>query len=195
MILFYLTLVSGLASASTIIQASAQGEFENTTTNTDISPRFLEYENPEHAIKIQYPSTWFVSSNALSNFDDVVAFYSPLHNLTDQFNAKVTISIIPYLENVSFYEYTNMTLTSLNQLEAQDIFLHDNETDVIDGYDAYKLIYSSTQETTGLPNFTTMEAWTAAGNKLYFLTYEAEENDFRFYLPEVEHMIDTFQIG
>ena len=64
-------------------QTMGQKEFPSSISNTTTTSDFLTYENPLVGIKMQYPSNWTVSSSALRDYSDVVAFYSPLQNLSD----------------------------------------------------------------------------------------------------------------
>ena len=185
----YLVLILGIAlTANVPLQVATQEEFKIPPADLETSPGLLTYSDPTAGIKIQYPSIWVASSNALENFDDLVAFYSPLENITDPFNAKVTISAIPFLQNISLNEYTNLTLTSFNQSE--DSILLENASDVLSGYPAHKAIYALSS----VPAFVTMEAWTVIGNKLYLVTYRAEPLEFDFYFPAVEQMLDSFEV-
>lgn len=80
---------------------------------------FLTYENPTYGILMQYPSDWTASTSGLGDYTDLIAFYSPLQNLSDSFPARLKISVVSYSQDVSLQEYTNFVWTVLNQSEQQ----------------------------------------------------------------------------
>ena len=82
---------------------------------------FLAYVNPIHGIFMLYPSDWIASTTGLTDYTDLITFYSPLQNLSDTFPARLTIALVIYGQNVSLPEYTNFVLTRLNQSEQVDV--------------------------------------------------------------------------
>src|SRR5919112_5624081 len=91
-------------------QTIGQKEFSSSISNTTTTSDFLTYENLLLGIKMQYPSNWTVSSSALRDYSDVVAFYSPLQNLSDALPAQLVLSMVRYSQNISLDEYTNLRL-------------------------------------------------------------------------------------
>ncbi len=67
----------------------------STNSNTLLQPQsvfaqqqqeeagFIPYLNPIHGIFMQYPSNWTASTSGLTDYTDLIAFYSPLQNLSD----------------------------------------------------------------------------------------------------------------
>jgi hypothetical protein len=154
---------------------------------------FLPYLNPVHDIFMQYPSDWIASTSGLTDYTDLIAFYSPLQNISDSFPARLTMSVIIYGQNVSLPEYTNLVLTTLNQSEQVDVR---NSSEVtIAGYPGYRVVLAVQPFQNGTSLFHQMNTWTTIGNKVYLLTYEGEESTFNQHLPEVSQMLETLRIA
>src|ERR687898_3029480 len=111
-----------LAAALTSSQVFSN-PLDKTMISQDVSAQpsitsgsnLITYDNPSHKLKMQYPSDWTVSTNALPTYSGIVAFYSPLQNLQDILPAELSLSITTYLQSVSIDEYTRTTLTALEQ--------------------------------------------------------------------------------
>ena len=153
---------------------------------------FLAYQNPTYGIFMQYPSTWIASTSGLQDYTNLIAFYSPLQNLSDSFPARLTISVIIYGQNVSLPEYTDSVRARLNQSEQVD--LRSSSEVTVAGYPGYRvdLAVQPLQNSTLI--FHQMSTWTAIGNKVYLLTYEGGEPTFNQHLPEVSQMLETLRI-
>jgi hypothetical protein len=153
---------------------------------------FLPYLNPIHGISMQYPSDWIVSSSGLVDYADVIAFYSPLQNLSDTFPASLTISVVTYSQNISLAEYTSFVLTNLNQSGGIDV--RSSSAVTVAGYPGHRvfLAIQPFQNSTLISH--QMNTWTTIGNKAYILWYEGEESRFNQYLPEVSQMLATLRI-
>jgi hypothetical protein len=167
----------------------SQSAFAQVQDETD----FLPYLNPIHGIFMQYPSDWIASTSALVDYTDLVAFYSPLQNLSDTFPARLTISVVTYGQNVSLPEYTDFVWTRLNQSEGVDVRSSSEVT--VAGYPGHRLVITNqpqVQNTTLI--FYQVNTWTTIGNKVYLLTYEAEEATFNDHLPEVNQMLGSLTI-
>jgi hypothetical protein len=159
---------------------------------------FLTYNNPTYKIKMQYPADWTVSTNTLQTYSGVVAFYSPLQSLTDILPAELSLSITTYSQGVSLDEYTKTTLAALDQ---QGIKVSDSNAFTLAGKPGHRIVFSPPQpqpqnNNQGDPqvSISIMQAWTTIGNKVYLISYSAEESKFQKYLPTVEQMLSSLQI-
>ncbi|HEV2876099.1 MAG TPA: hypothetical protein VGW09_02370 [Nitrososphaeraceae archaeon] len=158
---------------------------------------FLTYDNPTHKLKLQYPSDWTVSTNALPTYSGVVAFYSPLQNLQDILPAELSLSVTTYLQPISLDEYTQTTLSALEQ---QGIQVSESNTFTVAGKPGHRIAFSPPeprgQEIQDTPqvSISIMQTWTTIGNKVYLLSYSAEDSKFQKYLPTVEQMLKSLQI-
>jgi hypothetical protein len=154
---------------------------------------FLPYQNFIHGVSIQYPSNWMASTSGLADYTNLIAFYSPLQNLSDSFPARLTISVVNYGQNISLPEYTDFVWTMLNQSEQVDVRSSSEVT--ISGYPGHRVVVAVQPFQNSTLIFHQMSTWTTIGNKVYLLTYEGGEPAFNRYLPEVSQMLETFRIA
>jgi eukaryotic-like serine/threonine-protein kinase len=165
--------------------------------STATSSNFLTYDNPTYKLKMQYPADWTVSTNALPTYSGVVAFYSPLQNLQDILPAELSLSITTYLEPISMDEYTQTTLAALDQ---QGIQVSDSSDFTLAGKPGHRIVFSPPeprgQGSQDVPqvSISIMQTWTTIGNKVYLLSYSAEDSKFQKYLPIVEQMLKSVQV-
>jgi serine/threonine-protein kinase len=146
---------------------------------------------------MQYPSDWTVSTNALPTYSGIVAFYSPLQNLQDILPAELSLSITTYIQSVSIDEYTRTTLAALEQ---QGIQVSESSAFTLAGKPGHRIVFSPPeprgQETQDAPQVSIriMQTWTTIDNKVYLLSYSAEDSKFQKYLPTVEQMLMSLQV-
>lgn len=160
------------------------------------APNFLTYENPVYGIKMQYPADWTVSTTGFRSYTDIVGFYSPLQNLTDVLPAQVSLSIMTYSQNVSLDEYTNMTLTDIEQ---QGLQVNESDAFTLAGNPGHRIIFSPPAQLPPPPQttpitFSVMQVWTTINDKIYLLSYNAEGSEFQKNLPVVEQMLNSLQV-
>ena len=156
------------------------------------APNFLTYENPVYGIKMQYPADWTVSTTGFRSYTDIVGFYSPLQNLTDVLPAQVSLSIMTYSHNVSLDEYTNMTLTDIEQ---QGLQVNESDVFTLAGNPGHRIIFSPPPPPQTTPiTFSVMQVWTTINDKIYLLSYNAEGSEFQKNLPVVEQMLNSLQV-
>ena len=154
------------------------------------APSFLTYDNPTHGIKMQYPADWTVSTNGLQSYSDIVGFFSPLQNLTDVLPAQVALSVMSYSANVSLDEYTNMTLT---EIEQQGLEVNESNDFTLAGNPGYRIIFSPPPQTVPV-SLSVMQVWTVINDKVYLLAYTAEGSEFQNNLSLVQQMLDSLQV-
>ena len=153
---------------------------------------FLTYDNPTSGIFMQYPSNWIASTSGLADYTDLVAFYSPLQNLSDSLPARLLISVTSYDQNISLPEYTNLVMTSLNQSEQVDV-RSSSEVNIA-GYPGFRVVLAIQPIQNSTLTFHQMNTWTTLGNKVYLLRYDGEESTFNQHLPEVSQMLESLVI-
>ena len=165
--------------------------------STSSGSNLITYDNLTHKLKMQYPSDWTVSTNALPTYSGIVAFYSPLQNLQDILPAELSLSITTYLQSVSIDEYTRTTLAALEQ---QGIQVSESSAFTLAGKPGHRIVFSPPeprgQETQDAPQVSIriMQTWTTIDNKVYLLSYSAEDSKFQKYLPTVEQMLMSLQV-
>jgi hypothetical protein len=162
-----------------------------------IPVNFSTYENSSYGLQMLYPSDWKIVDGRDDN-DGIIemsGFVSPFEDRFDRYKERVWL----YLdnapnENMTLEEYTNEVISHYNE-SLQDFHLLDNDTDsmILAGYTAYRLVYTSTLEDGTINK--QMEIGTKIGDKVYYLTYYAEEEKYHNFLPVIHDMINSFEIG
>jgi hypothetical protein len=155
---------------------------------------FLTYENSTYGIKIKYPSNWEKLEDTSSyegvNLRPIVAFF--LNATEDDSNifpyqAAISIAVANSSSNnvTSLKDYRNMVLNSLRP--SLDKVIHSKPTTMIDN-PAHEILY---QDSSGFNN---MATFTMKDNKIYLIGYVAKAEKYSSHLPEVQKMIDSFEI-
>jgi serine/threonine-protein kinase len=173
------------SSVLSVIQASAQTNSKNNSNN------LLTYQNPAYGIKIQYPSDWRVSENGMRDYTNIVAFYSPLENLSDRVPEHMTLSRVDYSQNITLDQYNKFLNSTLENIPGVQI-IESNPT-ALAGHPGYKVVYLSMPS--NLPfKFQDMLIWTIIGGKVYNISFNAEAAKYPTFLPTIQKMINSFQI-
>jgi eukaryotic-like serine/threonine-protein kinase len=140
---------------------------------------FETYKNPAFGIGIQYPSDWGrLDLSFLENDSADIDFY-PLEEVSQAIVVKVQVKTLP-LGNITLDDYTK---TQINYTEEQ---LLESNTTTLAGLPAHKIIFTDL-------DLKTMQVWTIKDDKIYTITYTAEEEDFQDDLHIAERMIKSFQ--
>lgn len=173
-----------------------------TTTNIPKSSNqttdILTYQNSSYGVRIQYPANWtkderdFNPNNALT---DIVAFYSPVENTSDNYSESLVISMERLSnKNMTLNEFANSSTTYYNETLTDFNLIESNTNITLAGGNnssAYGLIYTDRVDGT---NYKRMEIGTIIGDKVYFIRYNAEEKKYSNYLPTIQMMINSLQI-
>ncbi len=158
------------------------------------------YQNNIFGIKIRYPDSWSVRSYPYNNASNntVVGFYSPSKTASQLGNISgVSGHFIPYLDIFAF-DSRNMSLDKIingriKRIQNTSDFVLDSEPFTLKGnHSAYMLVYSAI--TGGDEFFKKMQVYTIFGNKVYLITFTAQEALFSNYLPTVRKMVDSFEV-
>jgi eukaryotic-like serine/threonine-protein kinase len=182
----------------TIAQNSSQAQLidsnKNFTSDSKLSNTTgsLDFESPTHGVSMSYPSNWTLSTSGLPEYTQIIAFYSPLSNISDTIPARLSISVFSYENNISLIDFTNMTLGSLNG--SQQFGIISSGPITIDSKPGYQVILSTLPSMQNPIPFGLMNTWTVAGNNLYLMSYSSDSSEFSRYLPLVEKMIGSFKI-
>jgi hypothetical protein len=122
---------------------------------------FLPYENPTWGIFMQYPSDWTASTSGLRDYTELIAFHSPLQNLSQPFAARLAISAVQFVQNVSLPEYTDFVLTGLQNQTGLEV---KNSSEVtIAGYPGYRVVLAEQPFQNGTSLIYSMNIWTTVG--------------------------------
>lgn len=179
------------SSESNTNKISNGSELESIVTNGS-STNQLAYQNSQHGIFMLFPSNWTFSNSGLPEYNQVAAFYGPLQNLSDPVPPRLTITVMNYQQNVSLKDFTNMTLSSLNQTNQVKI-LSSGPTTLAD-HPGYQVIFSTLPNIGNPVSFEIMHSWIAMGKKIYILQYSAESSKFDTYLPTIKQILQSLRI-
>jgi len=152
----------------------------------------IAYKNPQHGIIMLFPSNWTFSSSGLPEYNQIAAFYAPLQNLSDPIPARFTIAVMSYEQNISLKDFTNMTISSINQTGQVRISSSDPTT--LAGRPGHQLVFSTLPNIGNPISFEILHSWTVVDNKIYVFQYSAESARFNSYLPTVKHILETLTI-
>jgi hypothetical protein len=166
-------------------------QLESNVTN-GTTPNEIAYRNPQYGIFMLFPSNWTFSTSGLPEYTQVAGFYAPLQNLSDPIPARFTITVMSYQQNVSLKDFTNMTLSSLN--ETQQINISSSNPTTLAGQPGYQVVFSTLPNMGNPISFEIMHSWTAIGNKVYVFQYSVESSKFDTYLPTVTQILESLRI-
>jgi hypothetical protein len=193
MIITVLTLSIVLPTPTNIISQQQQEALAQTNDNST----FNLYENTTYGIQIQHPSDWEIDEGDVEPDDDVtdiVSFFAPIGNDSETDGPSLYISIDNQSSNLNenLNEYLTTTINDYNDSEDFEV-VESNTNSTLAGYPAYKLVFTDVYDDD--INYESMEFGTIIGDKVYFATYEAEEEQYSDYLPTVQKMIDSLKIN
>ena len=161
---------------------------------------FQNYQNNIFGINIRYPESWSVRSYPYNNGSNntIVGFYSPSKTASQLGNISgVSGHFVAYLDIFTF-DSKNMSLDKiingrLNRIQNTSDFVLDSKPFTLKGNrSAHMLVYSTI--TGEDESFKKMQVYTIFGNKVFLITFTAQEALFSNYLPTIWKMIDSFEI-
>lgn len=173
-------------------QKTITSSSSNATKPTPLptASNFLTYQNPTYGIKIQYPSDWTASQTGLRDYTNIVAFYSPLHNLT-AVPEQLLLSRTHYSQSVTLNDYSKLVNETLKQPGVQ--ILEAKQITLTSGSPAHSVVFIPPSGNTSF-KIQIMLVWTAKGDNIYTLAYNAEAAKYALYLPTIQKMINSFEI-
>jgi hypothetical protein len=140
---------------------------------------FTTYENPKFGIRVQYPSDWGRLDLSFLGASADIDFY-PLDDTSGTKDVRIQVKALP-LQNMTLEQYTN---TQINSVEGQ--ILESNAT-TLGNLPAHEIVFTNI----GLK---TMQVWTLKDDKVYTITYVAEEGDYENDLQIARRIIESFEV-
>ena len=139
---------------------------------------------------MKYPKDWRieeeVENDAIDGEGDLAVFYSPLESRLDDYEEKLWLSVDDLLgENMTLEEYTKGVIRHNNDT-VKDFKLLDLDTDniLLAGQPAYRVVSTETLKDETIVK--RMELGTIISDKVYYLTYYANEDKYDDYFPVVD---------
>ena len=173
---------------------------QTKAVDNETSTGFQIYQNHILGIKIGYPDSWYVRTYPYNNAanNTVVGFYSPSNTASELGNISgVSGHFVPYVD-IFVFDSKNMSLDKIikgriNRIQNTSDFIIDSKPFTLRGnHSAHMLLYTTT--TGSDESFKKMQVYTISDNKVYLVTFTAQEALFSNYLPKVLKMIDSFEI-
>jgi hypothetical protein len=142
---------------------------------------FVTYSNPTFGIRIQYPADWGrLDLSFLQNNSADINFY-PLDDPSGSLSVRIQVESMLDSQNMSLNEYSRM---KINSTEGQ---LVESNTTILANLTAHEIVTHNSI-------LKTLQVWALKGEKVFTITYQAEEEDFQNYLPIAKRMIESFEI-
>ena len=150
--------------------------------------QYTYYENQDYGMKVAYPETWQTRKRDDFLISGVI-FISPLEDSQDVFQETISVFVENLVSNTSLNEYTAESIAEIKRFSDPNIT--NVKTSVLGDYEARSVIYEG--EDRGL-SVQKMQIWTVFDNKAYTITYTAQPDRFKHYLPIVEQIITSFYL-
>lgn len=139
----------------------------------------ISFEDPTSKIKIQYPQNWQPQP---ANTTDTIVRISPTNVLQTGLPPEFIISVEHLAPDETLEDYREFALKNRIHQNIQP------ETIKVAGRDAYRVLYMRQDDKNNF-GFKVMEIWIMGDQKVYVLTYIAEEKDYDTFLKPVEETI------
>jgi hypothetical protein len=152
------------------------------------------YKDKDRGIKIEYPKGW--EAIALANpRGDIAKFVSPAEGDLDVFQEKIMITIEPLdPPGTSLDMYTQETIKQISQELTTDTLPHKGNPTQLANLEAREVIYRQNRQRDEGKNLKKLQVWTVYNNKVYILTYEAEEGQYGKFEETARQTIKSFKI-
>ena len=150
--------------------------------------QYAYYENQYYGIKVTYPETWQTEKRDDFLISGII-FISPLEHSQDVFQEKVSVFVENLVSDTSLRKYTAESIAEIKRFSDPNIT--NVKSTVLGDYEARSVIYQG--EDGGL-KVKKMQIWTVIDNKAYTITYTAQRDRFKNYLPIVRQIITSFDL-
>jgi hypothetical protein len=181
-----------VAAPSMSLYVQPKEAMAQTPEQSKNSSNFLTYENHSFGIKILYPANWNKQENTSSSSNnstlyDIVTFSPPLKN-SSSIIGKLAVKVddISDIKPTTLANYTDAIISDLKQ----DFRVTESNA-TLAGNPASKVVYTGLEESVDLQAMLVMAI---KGDRVYMISYTAEPENYSYYLPTVQKMIDSFEI-
>lgn len=160
----------------------------NTSANS--YKNFAEYNNSHYNISLKYPETWTVRELEDPITGEIAVFTSPLENPLDLFQEQVYLSI----DNLSLTpkEYQKNLLNKIADSSQVTEISQKKESIKLADQSVNSITYSRKEGDLELKQ---KEVYTIKDDKVYLITYIAEEKQYSDLLPLVDQIIESFSLN
>jgi len=161
-----------------LLSLSSAKSIETTIAQTG-QVDFTTYENAAFGIRVQYPSDWGRLDLSFLGTSADIDFY-PLDDTSGTKDVRIQVKALP-IQNMSLEQYT---ITQIDSIEGE--ILESNVT-TLGNLPAHEIVFTNI----GLK---TMQVWTLKDDKVYTITYVAEEDEYENDLQIAQRIIESFGI-
>jgi eukaryotic-like serine/threonine-protein kinase len=185
------TITSSAITTTSVIPSSAAHEAYAQTGGSNTS--VLSYTDPTSGITVQYPSSWEIRDVDPSlrppNTISSTRLLPPGQNDTS-FIDNVVISV-NNVSNATLGQYTEGVLAQYKNF-SDIITITKSEPSTLAGNPAHSIEYLENHPGQPLKK---MQVWSIVGDRVYIVTYAADESEFSQYLADVQSIIQSLQIS
>ena len=179
-----------------------------TTTNASSPPgqaRFLNYQNNDEKVRLQYPSDWQISERNRPNERNppVVTFYSPYESDSDSYAEVVDVraqNLSDQDKTITPEQYLAKVISSYRQQSPNFKIIEANPKVPFGSKDlpGYKLVFTMTDNSVGNSNTELKVTETGtidnAANRAFFIRSFVEDKKSSDYLPVTEKMTNSVEL-
>jgi hypothetical protein len=179
------------------VKLSASGSLGES--ESPFASNYTTFESSTYGIQLRYPSEWEEREGDGNSSDDgvidIAGFYSPLEDRLDNYRERLWLSMDNLRgDDVTVEEYAEEVVVFKNETADEfELLDSDAENTILAGNPAYRII--STQIIDDGTTVKEMEIGTKVANRIYFLTYYADARAYSDYLPEIQEIINSVEIG
>jgi hypothetical protein len=177
--------LASISPSSASHEAFAQTEGDNTST--------LSYTDPSSGITFQYPSSWEIRDVApsLQPPDTISAtrLVPPGQNATGFIDNAIVLA--NNVSNTTLGQYTEGALAQYNNVSGI-ITITASEPTTLAGNPAHMIEYLENHPDQQLKK---LQVWTVVGDRVYTVTFAADESEYPQYLADVQTIIESLQIS
>jgi serine/threonine-protein kinase len=176
---------------ASIIPSSASHEASAQTEGNDTGA--LSYTDPSSGITFQYPSSWEIRDvdPSLQPPDTISAtrLVPPGQNDTGFIDNAIVLA--NNVSNTTLGQYTEGALAQYNNVSGI-ITITASEPTTLAGNPAHMIEYLENHPDQQLKK---LQVWTVVGDRVYTVTFAADESEYPQYLADVQAIIESLQIS
>jgi len=153
------------------------------------NPGYMRFTSNEYNFSIEYPADWQVREGFMGS---AAAFFTPTKTEADGFSDYLMVTVedtSPYL--LSLDDYWNISVEQVRRV-IPDANITDSAGTTLSGQEAEMIVFTGTQ---GSYRLKWLVVYTIREDRIYSLTYTAEEDNFKEYLSDMEDAISSFEIN
>lgn len=180
-----------------------QEEEENNTNSieslleaNDGSGSLLQYNNSEYGIRINYPSDWSYQELEAPTNAAVVPIVNIFPPISDDPNAVsfLQIGIEDLVSPFSIDEYSRSIINGYRESRSDFDLVSSNTDGTISGLPAYEVVFTDSANGTDR-EIMEVGALDSDNNRVYYLLFNTEESRYDLFVPTLERIIGSFQLG